>query len=161
MIRKVLLNLLGLVLCVSVFSQNQNDSIQAKKVFGGYKFECKGKILTSKDMLGMMKDNPEAYQYMEKAKNSAGIANILGFAGGFMIGWPLGTAMGGGKPNWALAGVGCGLLIVAIPIASSSNKKAMIAVDKFNVKRRGLTYREQYDLKLSLNQNGLGLVLRF
>jgi hypothetical protein len=161
MIRKVLLNLLGLVLCVSIFSQNQNDSIQAKKVFGGYKFESKGKILTLGDMLEMMKDNPEAYQYMEKAKSSAGIANVLGFAGGFMIGWPLGTAMGGGKPNWAIAGVGCGLLIVAIPISSSSNKNAMIAVDKFNAKRKGLSYRGQYDLKLGLNPNGLALVLRF
>lgn len=161
MIRKVFLNLLGLVLCVSVFSQNQNDSIHSTKVFGGYKFECKGKVLTYSDMLEMMKDNPEAYQYMEKAKSSAGIVNVLSFAGGFLIGWPLGTAMAGGKPNWTLAGVGCGLLIVTIPIASSSNKNAMIAIDKFNTKRKGLSFRGQYDLNLGLNPSGLVLALRF
>ncbi len=161
MIRKVLLNLLGLVLCISAFSQTPKDSIQVTKVFGGYKFESNGKILTFGNMLKMMKDNPEAYQYMEKAKGSAGIANVLGFAGGFMIGWPLGTSMGGGKPNWALAGVGCGLLIVAIPLASSSNKNAKLAIDKFNAERKGLSYRDQYDLKLGFNPNGLALVFRF
>lgn len=30
---------------------------------------------------------------------------ILSYAGGFMIGWPIGTAIGGGKPAWALAGI--------------------------------------------------------
>ena len=72
-------------------------------------------------MSDMMKDNPEAYQYISKAKSTAGFANVLGFAGGFMIGWPIETALGGGKPNWILAGVGCGFLIITIPISNSAN----------------------------------------
>ena len=57
---------------------------------------------------------------------------ILSYAGGFMIGWPIGTAIGGGKPAWALAGIGGGLVAVAIPLSISSNKKMETAVRQYN-----------------------------
>jgi hypothetical protein len=161
MIKKALFFVIGLILCVSIFSQDQNDTIQTTKVFGGYKFEKNGQVLTLQNMLDLMKDNPDAYSYLEKAKASAGFANVLGFAGGFMIGWPLGTAIGGGNPNWTLAVVGCGLIIVTIPISRSANKNTIIAVDKFNKSRKGLTYNNQYDIRLGLSQNGLGFKIRF
>lgn len=159
--RKILLNLLGLIFCLSVFSQNKNDSIQATKIFGGYKYENKGKTLTYSEILEMMKENPEAYQYMNKAKNERSIASVLVFAGGLMIGWSIETSVRGIKPNWTLAGVGCGFLIVSIPIISSSNKNAMIALEKYNTIGKGLSQHKQYDLKLGFNPNGLGLVLNF
>ena len=161
MIRKVFISLLGLLFSLSIFSQVQTDSIQAFKVFGGYRFESKGNILTYGNMLDMMKDNPEAYQFMSKAKSTAGVANALGFAGGFMIGWPIGTALGGGKPNWILAGVGCGLLIITIPIISSSNNNALTAIRKYNSSIKGLSYQNNYDMRLGLNANGLCLSLLF
>ena len=161
MIKKLLLSLLGLTLCLSIFSQNQTDSIKIFKVFGGYRFESKGKILTYSDMLVMMKDHTDANQFMSKANTTAGFANVLGFAGGFMIGWTIGTALGGGKPNWALAGVGCGLLIIAIPISSSANNNALIAIKKYNSSIKGLSYQNQYDLKLGFYSNGLSLKLLF
>jgi hypothetical protein len=161
MIKKLLLSILGLILCLSIFAQNQTDSIKIFKVFGGYRFESKGNVLTYGNMLDMMKDNPEAYQFMSKAKSTAGFANVLGFAGSFMIGWPIGTALGGGKPNWILAGVGCGLLIIAIPISSSANNNALIAIKKYNSSINGLSYQNQYDLKLGLCPNGLSLKLMF
>ena len=37
------------------------------------------------------------------------------------VGHSIGTAIGGGDPEWALAGVGAGLIAVAIPISSSAN----------------------------------------
>lgn len=161
MIKKLLLSFYGLILCGLIFSQNQNDSIKIFKVFGGYRFESKGNVLTYANMLDMMKDNTEAYSYMSKAKSSAGFANVLGFAGGFMIGWPIGTALGGGKPNWVLAGVGCGLLIISIPIISSSNSNALIAIKKYNSSIKGLSYINQFDLKFGLCSNGMSFKLMF
>ena len=39
--------------------------------------------------------------------------------GGFLIGWPLGTALAGGDPNWTLAAIGAGCVAIAIPRPSS------------------------------------------
>lgn len=161
MIKKLLLSLSGLILCFSIFSQNQTDSIKIFKVFGGYRFESKGNVLTYGNMLDMMKDNPEAYQFMSKAKSTAGFAKVLGYAGGFLIGWPIGTAFGGGKPDWTLAGVGCGLLIIMIPISSSANNNALIAIKKHNSSIKGLSYQNQYDLKFGFCLNGLSFKLCF
>jgi len=161
MIKKLILSLLGLTISLSIFSQNQTDSIKIFKIFGGYRFENKENVLTYNDMLDMMKDNPEAYQLMNKAKSTAGFANIMACAGGFMIGWPLGTALGGGKPNWTLAGVGCGLLIVTIPIISSSNQNALIAIKKHNSSIKKLSYQKQFDIKVGMCSNGLSLKLLF
>ncbi|MBK8636390.1 MAG: hypothetical protein IPN72_23720 [Saprospiraceae bacterium] len=52
-----------------------------------------------------------------KFKYNAG--KCLGLQVAFMIGYPLGALIRGGEPNWALAGVGAGLVVVSIPIASS------------------------------------------
>ena len=161
MLRKVLLCIVGLVLCITASLQAQSDSIRVVKVFGGYKFESNNITLSYVDMQAMMKNDAEACQYLDKAKSSAFIANIFGMAGGALIGFPIGTALGGGKPNWVLAGVGCGLIIIAIPIISSSNKNALIAVNKYNSTRKPLSYKKTYDLKLGLNPGGLALVLKF
>lgn len=40
-------------------------------------------------------------------------AYIFGFSGGYLIGWPIGEAIGGGDPQWYLAGIGTGLVGVA------------------------------------------------
>lgn len=49
--------------------------------------------------------------------------NILAAIGGGLIGWPLGTAIGGGDPEWILAGIGAGVLAVAIPLAVIGQKR--------------------------------------
>lgn len=161
MIKKLLLSLIGVLLSLSIFSQNQSDSIQIFKIFGGYRFESKGNILTYDAMLDMMKDNPEAYQYINKAKSTATIANVFGYAGGFLIGWPIGTALGGGKPLWLMAGVGCGLLIISIPISISANNNALIAIKKYNSNMRGFTSQNNCQLKFGLSPTGLSFRLMF
>lgn len=161
MIKKALLNFLGLVFCFSVFSQNQTDSIYITKAFGDYKFECNGKRLRFNEVRFMMKDNPEALNYLEKAKHGDNSSRVFSYAGGFLIGYPIGTAIAGGKPKWKLAAVGFGLLVFSIPISNLSRAHAIFAIDKYNGKRKSLSYNIQYDLKLGLSPNGIALVARF
>ena len=111
---------------------NQTDSIELKKIFGGYQFYQNDKLLKFKQLDNLIKSNNEAYDQFKSSKSSRTIATILGYAGGFMIGWPLGTAIAGGKPNWVIAGAGAGLTAISIPISINSNKKLKKAVSIYN-----------------------------
>ncbi len=110
----------------------KTDSIEIRKAFGGYQLYHEGKQLKSKELKDLLKPNEQAYKQFKSSRSSNTIATVLGYAGGFMIGWPLGTAIGGGKPNWILAGVGAGLVAVAIPISIGSNRKLKRSVGIYN-----------------------------
>jgi hypothetical protein len=94
MTRTISLITILLIISVSAFAQDSTKIISATKVSGGYRFEQNGKPLTLKSMETIMKDDAKAFDYLEKAKTSSTIANILGYTGGFLIGYPLGTAIG-------------------------------------------------------------------
>lgn len=77
--------------------------------------------------------NEQATKEIKSSETPRIFATILGYAGGFMLGWPLGTVLAGGKPNWAIAGIGAGLTAVSIPFGISSNKRLKKAAHTFNV----------------------------
>jgi hypothetical protein len=99
---------------------------------------------------------------MNKAKTSGTFATVLGYAGGFLIGWPIGTAIGGGKANWGLAGIGAGILAIAFPVASGADKKTKQAVELYNASLNPTSYfQSKPELNVVANANGIGLAMRF
>jgi len=168
-----------------VFSQNANDSIQPanindsvlfaqstanqepKKIIqitktgNVYSYMLNDEVLTLNKMAELIQYNSTATDYMKKAKGSSGFANILGYAGGFLIGYPLGTALGGGDANWTLVAVGCGLVAIAIPIVISANKNLLKAAETYNMGVTSTSHIEKYDIRLGLNQTDLVLAIRF
>lgn len=164
MFRKSLFLLLSLALSISLFSQNNStDTIQIVQAGGGYNFRLNGETINIKNMQVLMQNNAEALKYLNKAKSTNGFLSVLSYAGGFLIGYPVGTLLGGGEPNWTLAAVGCGLVVIAIPISSSVKSNARKAVSIYNSGLSDTSYRPAptYNLQLSYSQNGLGLSLRF
>jgi hypothetical protein len=97
---------------------------------------------------------------MKIAKNNYTASMIFQLPGGFLIGYPLGTAMAGGDPNWTLAAIGAGLVVISIPFISAYNKHARNAVSVYN---KGLKYSTlvRPDLRFGITYNGLGAYLRF
>lgn len=156
----IMLTLLTVSLAFT-FGQAVNDSISMKKFFGGYQFSQGGKRLNMYQLVNAMKPNEQAFNQIKSAQSTYTLASIIGGAGGFLIGWPIGTAIGGGEPNWVMAGIGAGLVIVSIPISQSYNKKARQAVDTFNEGFRTGYIRNKREFKMTLTGNGMGLVLRF
>lgn len=84
----------------------QSDSITSTKIFGGYKFEQKGEVLRPKVLQDIMEGDQEAYAMMTKAKSNLDVGNVFSFTGGFLVGWSLGSVIGGGEINYLLAGIG-------------------------------------------------------
>ena len=97
------------------------QKIEMEKVFGGYKYTQNGNIMRMNDLVKIMESNQQAFNFMKKAQSNNIMAAIFSGAGGFLVGWPVGTALGGGDPNWTLAGVGAGLIGIAIPFSSRAN----------------------------------------
>lgn len=121
-----------IVTCAFSFGQTPTDSISMKKAFGGYQFYQGKKRLNVNQLVNIMKPNGQAYNQIKSAQSTNTLATIIGGVGGFMVGWPIGAAVAGGKPNWTMAGIGVGLIVVSIPITKNFNKKAKQAVKTFN-----------------------------
>jgi outer membrane lipoprotein SlyB len=108
----------------------------------------------------VMQTNPEAYQLISSAKSNNTLATILGVIGGGLVGYPLGTSLGGGTPNWTIAYVGGGLIVGSIPFAISANNKAKKAVEVYNAGPRQV-YRPSTSFHLSMAATGLRMQLKF
>lgn len=141
------------------YGQNKSDSIEIKKALGTI-FRQNGKNLTPRQLLDITQSNTEAYKEMKIAKSNYDIGLVFGFAGGFLVGWPLGTAIAGGEPNWTLAGIGAGLILVSIPFSTAYTKHAKNAVNLYNngLKSTGLN---NVDFKIGLTYNGIGVKVIF
>ena len=142
------------------FAQNQNDSIIIEN---NRVYKQNDKVLSAKQLLDITEINPKAFEEMKIAKSNSDFAMILSIAGGGLIGWPLGTALGGGDPQWYLAGIGAALIVITIPLASGFKKHAKNAVDIYNA---GLNSPPKVDqtktsFNIGMTSNGIGVVMHF
>ena len=154
--------LILLTVCLSfTFGQTLSDSITIKKAFGGYHFYHGGKRLNMSQLVKTMEPNEQAYKEIKAAQSTYTLATIIGGAGGFMVGWPLGTAVAGGEPNWILAGIGAGLVVVSIPISQKYNRQAKSAVDSFNGGLKTSSFWDKTELRFAMTGNGIGLTFKF
>lgn len=148
---------IGLLLGVMALGQE----ITIEKKWGGRQFFQEGKRLTMSEMVKTMESNDEAFREITKARTNNTIGMVLGGAGGFMVGYPLGAAVAGGDPNWVMAGIGAGLIAVSIPISLKFNKQAETAVDLYN---KGLETNSRIprpEFYFGCTENGVGLRLCF
>ena len=153
--------ILSIVFIVTTFFSVHAQKIEMKKVFGGYQFTQQGANLTLNQMQELMKNNQEAFDLVKSAKSNQTWVMILGTAGGALIGFPIGTAIGGGEPEWALAGVGAALIVATIPIIKGFNKKTSKAVELYNAGFTSVGYQFQPEINLNFKGTSLGITMNF
>lgn len=158
--KKTCLTLLTTLFCsLTIFAQSNQYSIQVKKEAFGTAFLQDEKKLSPRQLLELTKYNPLAYEEMRKAKGNYDASTVMGAIGGFLVGWPLGTAIAGGKPNWTMAGIGAGFVGVSIPLAALYTKQAKSAVDIHNQEVRRISHNN-FDLGIGITGNGVGLRIK-
>ncbi len=106
--------------------------------------------------------NDQIPSLLESYKSNRGIANVLGFIGGFGIGWSVGGTISGKPFNTGIFVGGAGVLIIGIIVNGSANNKLRQAVAEYNKKIMEkkislvpIFYQEEY------NQMNAGIALRF
>lgn len=151
-----------LILAISSINFCHAQKIESKKIFGGYKYTLNGEKMTMRDLVQTMKADATSSEQIKKAQSNNTIATIIGGIGGGLIGWPLGTAAGGGDPNWTLAAIGAGLIAVSIPISSGAYKKTNQAVESYN-QSLGITSFKKLKpgFKFIVNAKGIVLAMNF
>lgn len=147
--------------CFSSFLLAQSDSITTTRIFGGYKFEQNGQVLKSKMLLEIMESDPEAYAMMKKAKSNLDVGSVFAGAGGFLVGWALGTMLGGGEFNPVIAGIGAGCLAIGIPVSSGGSKLAVKAAGIYNSNLEGTAFEQGLQLRFGTSTYGIGLTMTF
>lgn len=141
--------------------QASADSIRMQKTFGGYAFYQGSQKLKMKQLVKAMEPNETASQEIQIARSTYNFASVLGGVGGALVGFPIGTALGGGEPNWTMAAIGAGLILVSVPISQTFNRQARQAVNTFNGGLRSDAFWADKELRFAVMPQGLGLRLRF
>jgi len=156
---KYLLLIATLFFTIDSLAQNLNDSIEIRKPLGTVYYQH-GKRITHRQIVQITRKNEAAYVEMKIARNYYTFGNIFGAAGGFLVGWPLGAAIAGGDPDWSLAAIGGGLIIVSIPFSISYSTHTKKAVALYN---NGLGQSSSYNFKLSpkFSANSFGIIMTF
>ena len=147
------------IIFVTLFSVFQYSKAQIKEgnlILEKSRIYQDGRLLKPKEVLNIMQSSPEAFNEFKKAKSNYDAANVFGFIGGFMVGWPLGTALGGGDPQWGIAAGGAAALLLSIPMTVGYKKHARNAIDNYN---RG--DQPSASLRTSVQMNFTGTGVRF
>lgn len=159
---KPIVFIFSLIISLSTYCQNNNDSIKKVNRTLFHYYELNGQMLSYGKMTTLMKENNEAIHYLKKAKTLNTLSILPGVAGGYCIVYPIVCALDGKKANVAQLAIGCGLTAIYIPIVISANKQVRKAVDAYNqTKTAAYNTGNNYDVSLGLSQNGFGLTLRF
>ncbi len=92
-----------------------------------------GEVLDHRDMLDKLGEEPQTASQISGAKTLGTIAMVGATVGGALVGWPLGQAAAGRTdPEWALAAVGGGVILVSLPLAFWGDSKVSDAVMTHN-----------------------------
>jgi hypothetical protein len=147
-----------------VFAQESEEKapIETEKKGLGVRYTYEGKpIKRLADFYPIMEGNPEAIAQINKAKTNRGVSSGFAVAGGLLLGWPLGQALAGAEdPNWALAGVGGGLIVVGAVFGVRSDKQLRNGVDIYN-DAVALNNIPSSGFAIACNLNSLGATLWF
>lgn len=143
---------------INIFGQSLSDTISVAK--WPTKFIYHGKNLKTKEFNKIVPINDNAYRQVKKANSYQFLSLIFAAAGGGLIGYPIGSAMAGGYPNWGIAGIGAGCLAVMVPLNILSVKHAKKAVGFYNQELREKK-TSSINFNVDFRLNGLALQLRF
>ena len=130
---KKLVFLIVILFYGTIVVQAQTDTITIQDKWYGTSFKKDGKPLPLKKLELLLKNDAIASEQFKKGKGANTVGVVLGSAGGFLVGYTIGEALGGGPAiNPAVIALGAGLIGLSIPFTNSSCKKFKAAVETYN-----------------------------
>ena len=141
----------GIALCMSV-------SAQPELIYKGGVLQ-NGTKLTAEQVREVMSGNSEALELYNSGRSIFVTGQVISYPCAFLLGWDLGTRLGGGKGNGTLLTVGAVGTVVGLIIGLSGESKIKESVSLYNSKasNNALSYRVNF----GFTQTGVGLSMRF
>ncbi|SHG44399.1 hypothetical protein [Flagellimonas flava] len=128
----------------------------------GYRFYQDGERLTWNELTDATNSVEEANKLIQRAKSQNTLSNILAFAGGALIGIPLGQKAADSDPTWELAYIGGGTALIGFHLALRAFNNVNKGVDDYNLTINSTAqYKFQPEIKVLANSNGFGLAIGF
>ena len=130
-----LIFLLVFICAQDSFSQDTKarDSILITgSAMGGMRFFQHGENMRLGQLSEILKPNPEAFAYFQKARMNNAFALIFSAIGGFAIGWELGSSLGSKSINWGIMGGGIGVAGLSFSFAIGAKRNISKAVRIYN-----------------------------
>ena len=158
--KKILLfGLLNLLFSIC-YSQKKADSIKIRYYPGDtYLYTLHGEVLSTQELKTALKVDPEARYQVAVFDEYRTYTYIFSIAGGFLIGYQLGTLLAGkNQPNWIIAGAGGGMIILAIPFSINAKKHLKKAISLYN---SNLTETNVNRKRINLGLNPSGISINF
>ena len=151
-VMKGILIIFLIIFTIQLFSQEE-DKIEIVKKPLGTVFQLNGKNLSVKEITEITSSNAISQEEMRIAKKNHNVMSFFSMVGGALIGFPIGTMIGGGEPKWELAAVGAGFVIIGIPFQIGYSKHTKKAINEFYSINHIPTKKNE--IKFALINNGL------
>lgn len=157
---KFILSLIFVLCCSISFSQLKPGAISLVKRAGGgtgFKFYQDNKMIYESEVKKILKSNEFAFQKFKSAKAYKTYGGVLFLAGSLMATYGLlsePVSLGTGY-------AGLGIMVAAIPLYVSSNKRTRSAIDIYNNGLNKSPTGYNYKIDFGITANGVGLTMNF
>lgn len=91
-------------------------------------------MLTLKQLETQLQNVPETESEVKKAKSLYFPTMLFSGVGGFFVGYPIGTAIGGGDAQWGLAGLGGVGILIGMRFEKAMHQHYIKAIEIYNSK---------------------------
>lgn len=109
-------------------------------------------------VMRIMSGKSEALQQYNSGRSLNIAGQIIAYPCSFLLGWDLGTRIGGGEGNDVLLGVGASGIVIGLIMSLYGESKMKTAVQLYNSK---ISNTVSYQINFGFTQTGVGLCMNF
>ncbi|MCF8369667.1 MAG: hypothetical protein K9G76_11560 [Bacteroidales bacterium] len=165
MIRYTGILIISLFLFSSGFTQGTSDSLIILPR-GALTIAYRGEVVKLSKIGDIVENTPEAYESFRRADANNAAMNGCGLVGGFIIGYQLGSLLGGAEVDegWIVT-TGAGLVFVGLSLGfqMTRNRHLYLTVKKYNesLKPQAGNQKKEMILGFGFQKHGMGINLCF
>lgn len=135
--------------------------LEMRKVMFENQYFVMGKPVARREIVRMMRSFDEARKEMRAGIRWRALAHTHAALGSSVMLLAIVSLGSPGIHSILIAGVGFGIFWPAIPFSTKGDAKIYAAIDRYNLRQSELKKEVRMSLGFSLDQNGIGLKLKF
>jgi hypothetical protein len=147
----------------TTFAQTPEDSLVITIDNGVIKCYRTGYVLWEYNhFIDFFKDSPAALHEMKLAKANYNASKVLGYIGGFTLGYSVASVLVWGKTDfvWGII-AGAGIAGTGLSLYPAGKKRHIRAIHLYNASLKNTGYNNNGSLEFGITANGVGFIYRF